>query len=324
MCDVRRRPRRRKAFTLIELLVVMVLILAIAALGIGYVVFGQDNQHSLTGANAVTGALLNAKQRARRDGLPTGIRILFGTGKDKNGNPVAAFAGQIELIQQPEDYNSGQCLGPVAGSNNQQLDFSGVDFQGGAKYIGEIDESTVQAGDYFVVAGVPTPHRINTVLLDATNNNAPSIKLDSPVTILPGQAYNIVRAPRRLPSEDIVQLPPSIVVDDSTVGGVELCQNLPRRNLIDMNNPSPGQLVSEIVFAPSGAVVGQGTGADKVLLWVRDPSQATPTSGAPLLVSVQIRTGLISTFPVAPWNGGAITPNNDPFAFAKDGRASGI
>ena len=47
MCNARRLPRRRKAFTLIELLVVMALILAIAAIGIGYVVFGQDNQHSV-------------------------------------------------------------------------------------------------------------------------------------------------------------------------------------------------------------------------------------------------------------------------------------
>ena len=44
MCHARRLPRRRDAFTLIELLVVMVLILAITALGIGYVVFGQDNK----------------------------------------------------------------------------------------------------------------------------------------------------------------------------------------------------------------------------------------------------------------------------------------
>ena len=72
-----RSPRRRVAFTLIELLVVMALILVVTALGIGYVVFGQDNQHSVTAAQAVTGALLNAKRRARRDGRPTGVRILF-------------------------------------------------------------------------------------------------------------------------------------------------------------------------------------------------------------------------------------------------------
>ncbi len=107
MSVLRCSPPGRKAFTLIELLVVMVLILVIAGLGLGYVVFGQDNQHSVTAANAVTGALLNAKQRARRDGLPTGIRILFGTGKDKNGNPVATFASQVELVQQPEDYTAG-------------------------------------------------------------------------------------------------------------------------------------------------------------------------------------------------------------------------
>ena len=106
MCELRRSPRRRNAFTLIELLVVMALLLVIAAIGLGYGVFAQDNQHSVTAANAVTGALLNAKQRARHDGVPTGIRLLFGT----NGLPPTQ-CGQIELVQQPEDYNAGQCHG---------------------------------------------------------------------------------------------------------------------------------------------------------------------------------------------------------------------
>ncbi len=55
-----------------------------------------------------------------------------------------------------------------------------------------------------------------------------------------------------------------------------------------------------------------------------NPTQMDPRLGAPLIVSVQVRTGLISVYPVAPWNGGAIGPNNDPYAFAKDGRASGM
>lgn len=328
MCRTRSLPGRRDAFTLIEMLVVIALILVIFSLGIGYVVFGQDNQHSVSAAQTVTGAMLNARGRAHRDGVPTGIRILFAPGKDAKGNPVV-WASQLQLVQQPEDYNAGQLMGSAAPiPANSPLTFTtgpaGVDFQGGAAYPGQIDESTVQAGDYFTLAGVPIPHRINKI-----DPSLPgTIYLDSPLApFAAGTPYAIIRAPRRLPSEDVIQLPPSVVIDDSTTAsGWTLCQNLPQRSLIDMNNPAPGQSVAEIVFAPSGAVVGQGTGADKVLLWLRDPNQPAPTAGAPLLLSVQIRTGLIGVYPVAPANLAQpiVLGSNDPYSFVKDPRASGL
>jgi prepilin-type N-terminal cleavage/methylation domain-containing protein len=331
--------RRRNAFTLIELLVVMVLILVLAALGLGYVVFGQDNQHSVSGAQAVTGALLNAKQRARRDGLPTGIRILFTSGTDVMGRPFT-FGSQLQLVQQPQDYN----LGTWTTTDGTTLTFStpsapNPDFLGGADYIGEIDQSTVQAGDYFLVAGTTTPHRIFQV------NSPQSLTLASSVSPLTSGAYTIIRAPRRLPSEDIIQLPSTVVIDNTTApvtpatSAFPYCQNLPMRTLADYP-PSPPysgplpriQQAAEIVFAPSGAVVGQGTGNDKVYLWLRDPSPkvtpvaGAPMPGAPLILSVQFRTGFIGVYPVAPWSvgmpkGGA---NGDPYAYVSDPRSSGL
>ena len=197
MCNARRLPRRRKGFTLIELLVVMFMILAIAAIGIGYVVFGQDNQHSVTAANAVTGSLLNAKQRARRDGVPTGIRILFGA----NGQ-----ASQLVLVQQPDNYTAGQMN--VVPANSTQISFTLVDFLGGAQYMGQIDQSTVQAGDYFTAPGLPTAHLITQVsgTPPSPPNPPQSITLASAVgPLAPGSPYAIVRGPRRLPSEDIIR-----------------------------------------------------------------------------------------------------------------------
>ncbi len=319
MCHTRFLPRRRNAFTLIELLVVIALILVIFSLGIGYVVFGQDNQHSVSAAQAVTGAMLNARQRAHRDGVPTGIRILFGT----NGLPPTQ-ANQLQLIQQPEDYNAGLCQGSAMPTNT--LTFTGVDFQGGAAYMGEIDEATIQIGDYFTLSGIATPHRINAIA--GVVGGPQTITMDSATAqaVAAGAPYAIIRAPRRLPSEDVIQLPPSVVIDDSTTaGGWPLCQNLPQRLLIDSMNPN-GVPVAEIVFAPSGAVVGQGTGADKVLLWLRDPTQPAATAGAPLLLSVQIRTGLIGVYPVTPANLAQpiVLGNNDPYALVKDPRASGL
>jgi prepilin-type N-terminal cleavage/methylation domain-containing protein len=324
MRHARSLPRRRDAFTLIELLVVMVLVLVLAALGLGYVVFGQDNQHSVSGAQAITGALLNAKQRARRDGLPTGVRIIFGPTTQSPNAPMTQ-ATQLQLIQQPDDYNAGQVA--TTGTNVQTgIQFAGVDFQGGAQTIGDIDESTVEPGDYFLLGGTQTVHRIMKVYYSGVSNNVPTIDLASPVaSITVGDAYSILRAPRRLPSEDVIQLPPGVVIDNGTIQGnaTTYCQNLPQ-------NTTSG--FAEIVFAPSGAVVGQGTGADKVYLWLRDPNTKAAAfvpnvqyPGSPLILSVQIRTGLIGVYPVAPWPyGSPIAPGNDPYAYVKSPRASGL
>ena len=155
MREPRRSPRRRVAFTLIELLVVMALILVITALGIGYVVFGQDNQHAVTAAQAVTGALLNAK-RPRPPRRP--CRPACASCSTRTTNVLRR--PNLQFIQQPEDYNAGQCNGGTQRRPQLHM-FSNVDFQGGANFIGEIDESTVQAGDYFTVSGLPTPHMIS-------------------------------------------------------------------------------------------------------------------------------------------------------------------
>jgi prepilin-type N-terminal cleavage/methylation domain-containing protein len=319
--------RRRNAFTLIELLVVMVLILVIAALGLGYVVFGQDNQHSVNGAQALTGALLNAKQRARRDGLPTGVRILFATpGLQPPQTPVPTEAGQLELIQQPEDYNAGVWTSGDGVSN--PIVITGADFQGGASFAGQIDESTVQAGDYFVVAGTTLPHLITKVV------SSNSLMLASSAGTTTNIPYNIVRAPRRLPSEDVVQLPSGIVIDNGPaaigVGGFTYCQNIPTRTLMD--GQSTPMTVAEILFSPAGAVVGQGTQADKIYLWLRDSnhkldpqSGAAQVPGAPLILAVQTRTGLIGVYPVAPWTVGTpISAGNDPYANVRTPRSSGL
>ena len=77
--------------------------------------------------------------------MPTGIRILFGT-KD------AATRHGVDR----SNWSSSRTTTPpgCAGHDGPHttLSFSGVDFRwisGGAQYTGQIDESTVQAGDYF-------------------------------------------------------------------------------------------------------------------------------------------------------------------------------
>ena len=222
--------------------------------------------------------------------------MLFGAGTQ---------ATQLQFIQQPEDYNSGTCTNVSTPANGgSTLTFNGVDFVGGGDSTNSnpiTGNWSIQPGDYFIESGTITPHLITGVSASGTSG---ALALQSPVTMTPGTSYRIVRMPRPIPSEDLITLPAGFVIDKtgSNNGGSVL--------------PMPDLLDGDLVFAPSGGVIGQGTQANKIFLWIC--SSATPypaTTGSPLIVSVQVRTGAIGSYPVLPGN---------PFFYANDPRASGI
>ena len=108
--------------------------------------------------------------------------------------------------------------------------------------------------------------------------------------------------------------------------GATFCQNLPQRL----------KQTSERRFAPKSSsplrapLSDRERRADKIYLWLRDPStkpaacQRCQYPGAPLILSVQIRTGLIGVYPVAPWGVGTpIAEGNDPYAYVRSPRSSG-
>jgi hypothetical protein len=95
------------------------------------------------------------------------------------------------------------------------------------------------------------------------------------------------------------------------------------------SRPDPqvaGNILYEILFAPSGAVVNQGSadalmsGQGVLYFWVRDPRANITNSlllGNPQLITVYPRTGLIAAHPVAP-------PPNNPYTFLYLGTSSGM
>jgi prepilin-type N-terminal cleavage/methylation domain-containing protein len=305
-------PARRPAFTLIELLVVIGIILVLAAITVGYFVLDHDHAATNGGTDRLSGWLLNAKQRAKRDGRATGVRL--------NLDPATGFVSELVYVQQPDDYAVG-LLNPVANSNMVTFGPATAggpapDFQGGAAYPGEIDESTVQAGDYLEVFGGGGVHQITQVV------DAQTLLLASNVTLAATTHYRIIRQPRRLPSEDALDLSSNVVIDMSAnpATGLPWSLNVPQRQLIDFP-PSWGGTrrvlpAAEILFGTGGNLVGQGTGGDKVVLWLRDPGKPTALVGSPLLVSVQVRTGFIAVNPVAP------APNY--YQYTQDARSSGL
>jgi hypothetical protein len=299
-----------------ELMVAMFILAILAGLGV-YVVQNINNDAGAPrGAVTLQQALMVAKQNALRSQVPCGVRLTIPAG--------STFVTDLQYIQQPDDFTAQLILaagatGPpfrsVYSSPGLTLDF--VDLDPNTTSYSDFS-GNVQPGDYLVVNdGVP--HRILNVVsgtrlqlgfIDPITNLPVASPL--PVTLPLTSNYRIIRAPRQT-NEDPIQLPLNIAVDVST-------------NTTNTNNsatwvaqPLPGQTtgVIDIVFSPSGAVVGNNVPAvDALYLWVRD-------TGLPLfqgdntIVAVYTRTGLVAAHPVDQTAGG------DPYSFAKDGRASG-
>jgi hypothetical protein len=102
----------------------------------------------------------------------------------------------------------------------------------------------------------------------------------------------------------------------------------------------------DILFAPSGSVVGRAQTGGSIVLWVRDATQDTPPDpvpgyppndpnhllgtapfgGQPTLISLYTRTGFIAAHPVDPRPRPLTTPPTppDPYFYTKDGRSSGL
>jgi hypothetical protein len=161
--------------------------------------------------------------------------------------------------------------------------------------------------------------------------------------------YRIIPQPRLISGEGAINLPEGVGIDFTQVtnfgtnnakGYTGRLSSPPMKTVTFPAGVIPGTTtpttvtVAEILFSPSGSVIGEQTGATMNYLWVRRVkdgadqvivNQTNPLAGRATLVTVQTRTGFIATTPVTP------VPTNlpgaatyDPYALAKDNRASGM
>ncbi len=287
--------RRTAGFTLVELLVVIILILVIASLVVAFAPRLAERQKVPRGADLIQGWLLIAKQRAKRDQLPTGIRLQ----PDPN-NP--SLYRELQYIQKPDDLTIGSVQYTPSGVQFILNLVAGPgDFFGG--YSGA--DSTVwpvQPGDYVELKGGGLVHRVTNV-----QKNKLFLASGPSHAVLPTSDYRIIRAPRTLTGEASLDLPKDIAVQ----GGVG-----------SVMNPGP----FDILFSPAGSVVNTAIGggdngkvsSETVVLWVRDSSLDAVTDGEPLLVTIYIKTGLIAVHPIS------LPPAPTFYEFTKDGRSSGL
>jgi prepilin-type N-terminal cleavage/methylation domain-containing protein len=322
---------RRPAYTLVEMLVVISLFLLIAALGYAIVPRMFSGQRRLSAVDQVAQWLVTARQRAKRDGVPTGVRLLLET--DASGKVVledgSALVRQLQFVQQPEPLTGGwltqggvvggQCLGV----RNGVATFQNVDFLAGAETV---DQQLVQPGDYLELRGGGSVHRIAAV---ATDRQHRTLRLtDSTVNdSAPTTNYRIIRQPRLLggektltiPGGTVVDLGPPSLLDPGTGQPLSFLSSNPTRSVkvperITGGGPAPRQLVLEILFAPSGAVLSPYPG--KMILWLRDPAAQPNEAKAQSLIAVPVSTGFVGVYEVA--------PGPSPYKDTEDGRASGL
>lgn len=290
----------RSGMTLMELIVVITIMSILMTLTAVFVVPAfQDNKSVQRGSDRLAGALLIAKQRAFRDQLPRGLRLLV----DPSNN---ALVRQLQYIEQPEPFREGVC----ASADGTTVTFT---FPGG-------DTSLIGAG----TAGVQTTYMVQrgdflrlfdgrVFPIDNVTGNA-ALQLASPATPwTTPQKYTIYRQARPIANEPLVDLPTGVVIyiaSATTTGG-----SIQGSTYLTLNNNGTGY---DVLFSPGGGVVGSAANTP-VIFWVATEESVSlnqPNNAAVQLIVLQCGTGFIANQPL----GGSA----NWYQFAQDGHSSGM
>jgi prepilin-type N-terminal cleavage/methylation domain-containing protein len=299
-----RNQAKRAAFTLVELLVVIALILILAALGVAFLPAIGDTARQARAATDLQQFILTVKQKALRDQVPTGIRLI------PSVDPVTGYVKvhQCQVIQQPDDF----AVSPVSSNPAADGKLSATKLSHGVA-INVPYKGQIGPGDYLEVLGCGLMSKINSAGPYQVGKTQLILNNPLPINVQPTLQYRIVRAPR-LTGDEPLDLPDGVIIDTDT--------NNKYNNLLPASAyPTSG--VADIVFAPSGEVISSGVTTDSINLWVRDfkvgsngiPLAANPTDGQQTIIAIFVRSGLTAAHPPA--------PGNDPYAFILDGRTSG-
>jgi type II secretory pathway pseudopilin PulG len=296
------------------MLVVIVLILILATLTVALTPRIADDQRIGKGVEQLQGWLLQAKTRAKRDQVPTGLRLV----PDSANLP---FCRELRFVQQPDDFTGGSVA--VAAANLRLVIGTGIDFTGGFTVP---NLYPVQPGDYIEIGGGGMVHRIDPFAPIAANR----LTLLTPFTnsVAGTTQYRIMRRPRLSIGEAPMLLPQDVIIDTTPNNPINPLDPKKTKNPLPAPN-ADGSI--DILFAPSGALLNfAGSTTSFVSLWVRDvtaeilpplpPTDPPEFGGYPNVVAIQKRTGFIAIHPVD------LTPPpaGNPYSFVTDGKSSGL
>jgi prepilin-type N-terminal cleavage/methylation domain-containing protein len=328
------RTSPRGGFTLVEMLVVITILAALAGLAVLLFPRLQDSQKSTKAADLVQQQLFVSKQMALRDQLPRGVRLVSSL-----GSPTGPF-DQLQLIEQPPAYSTGvvptQLIITNATSTWQPDPITGW-------YIVPFDKDPISGAmpDFSTGAVLPGDMLDLTAGGDTYTNTPPgAMHLIMKVQALPPQVwiltqpqisytgspfpsyYRIIRSPRPLTGEAVVNLP------KTAAGDISMVVDSPSTVYANAK-PTQGSLIPqdtdgnyEVLFDPSGKVLRASGSQGKVVLWVKDVSGNNWVADQ-ILIGVYTRNGLITSQPVN-LNANLGTPNFYPYYFVTDGSTSGM
>lgn len=350
-----RRPR--PAFTLIELLIVMGIMVVIATLGFLFLPNLNKNKGVPNATMQLEGFVRLSKNEALKSGSPRGIRLVTDPNNPtqvtalqyieqpepitKQGF-VTVGAQQYQLalwINTPNPNPLGQppYPNPMPATATLVLLDPLNNFQVVSAY--DWDDPTspqIAPGDFLeltfnpsvvtrIVAGptasavLPGPTR-STLQLDRSVDGSDVItepRLNGQAGILLTEGFRIIRSPRPLQGEPMLQMHKDVYIDltlSNPFPPYLIAQGFaPNTNgYSSIASWSPNGTSLDILFNSSGQVANASTG--QIMLSVVHVDRPTDI----LVVVIYARTGKITA---VNWND---IPGSDPFLLARDGKSSGL
>lgn len=297
--------KKTSGFTLVELLVVMTIMVVFASLTAAfYPSLKADNAISRV-STMVQSNFVAARQRAKRDRVPTGIRMQL----DADGRCT-----QLLLVQKPEELNVNT-LGDITAAAGGVLTFAEPLTQTGFEDLIFPYDCVVNnsSGESLAVKGINLSNSKQAFY--ETNFSIPSFNK------LPFSDYRVIRMPRTIPGENKVDIPDEYEISLSKYGSILVGkESFPRSNLPISTTLGGG--VFDIIFDPTGTLSSPGLSGDAVL-WLHKFTNDPTDFSNDALICIRKINGKIGSFPVDRLN--ASNPaDSSPFGFAKDPRNEGL
>lgn len=285
--------RKRTAMTLVELLVVMAIIVIFTAITAAFYPANQADRELSRFSSTVQSALLSARNRAKAERLPTGIRFYA----DSNGK-----VGSVVLIQKPAP------LDGLSFGKGMWVTGNTINFVDSVAAIGVLN-----IGGEYIVLDSGEVARLSTttpMLLDSSNTNTGFIsKLPTtppPLnTPLPSDytKFKIYRSAVELSGDTPFEL--SNIIDILFTGSAGSFTNA-------LATP-PLYLYFEIIFNPDGSL---NNSTSEVYLHLHNLESLSSDYSRDAILAVRKMSGSIGVYEVG--------PTGAPYQFAIDPRNKGI